>query len=200
MSADPSVLAALKAAARQAAYERRRVAHADGAAAASEAAALEWRKAVRVSPGDVVAGYRPIRTELDPTALMRALHAEGARLCTPRVEGEGRPLTFLSWTPDSPMTPGAFGAEIPANGAPVIPNVLIVPLLAFDRRGGRLGYGGGFYDRSLAQLRASDPSIRAIGFAYAAQESADPLVLEPTDQTLDGVVTERRAIFFSPGA
>ena len=86
------------------------------------------------------------------------------------------------------MVPGEFGAKIPAEGAWMEPEILIVPLVAFNRRGGRLGYGGGFYDRTLEGLRAKRPTL-AIGFAYAAQED-DDLPLEPTDQPLDLIVTE----------
>ena len=86
---------------------------------------------------------------------------------------------------------------MPETGAWLVPEVLIVPLVAFDRAGGRLGYGGGFYDRTLARLRAARPTL-AVGFAYAAQE-ADRLPLEPTDQPLDAIVTERGVIPFAPG-
>ena len=90
------------------------------------------------------------------------------------------------------MEEGPFGAMIPAAGGWIVPEILIVPLVAFDRKGGRLGYGGGFYDRTLAELRASGP-VLAIGFAFAAQEAED-LPLEPTDQPLDLIVTEAGVI------
>lgn len=93
------------------------------------------------------------------------------------------------------MVPGAFGALIPEGGEAVDPDVLIVPLLAFDRHGFRLGYGGGFYDRTLEGLRARK-SILAIGFAYESQEM-DEVPIEPTDQPLDLIVTEREV--FAPG-
>lgn len=90
------------------------------------------------------------------------------------------------------METGAFGAKIPSDGDLISPEVLIVPLVAFSRAGGRLGYGGGFYDRTLQALRAKKPTL-AIGFAYAAQEQND-LPLEPTDQPLDLIVTEQGVI------
>jgi 5-formyltetrahydrofolate cyclo-ligase len=92
------------------------------------------------------------------------------------------------------MVAGPFGALIPEAGDDVVPEVLIVPLVAFDRAGNRLGYGGGFYDRTLEGLRAARPTF-AIGFAYAAQE-AEALPLEPTDQPLDAIVTEAETLLF----
>ena len=136
----------------------------------------------------IIAGYRPIRTEIDPTPAMEALHAAGARLCVPVIEAAGRPLKFREWTPGCAMEAGPFGAEVPAAGEWLEPEVLIVPLVGWDREGWRLGYGGGFYDRTLELLRAKRPTL-AIGFAYAAQE-LDAAPREVTDQQLDAVVTE----------
>ena len=110
----------------------------------------------------------------------------------PVIEGAGRPLKFARWEPEMPLVPGPFGAMIPERPEFMAPEILIVPLVAFDRRGGRLGYGGGFYDRTLEQLRARRATL-AIGFAYAAQEAA-ALPLEPTDQPLDMIVTEAGVI------
>lgn len=177
-----------KAAVRRVAFERRRAAHAAGAGAAGQAAA-GFLAAGFAAEARVVAGYRPIRTEIDPTPLMAALHEEGLRLCVPVIEGEGLPLAFRAWAPDAAMEAGAFGAEVPAAGEWLEPDLLIVPLLAFDSGLWRLGYGGGFYDRTLARLRARGV-VRAVGLAYAAQEM-DGLPREATDQRLDAVVTER---------
>jgi 5-formyltetrahydrofolate cyclo-ligase len=127
----------------------------------------------------------PMRTEIDPLAAM-AGH-DGA-VGVPVIIGAGQALQFREWTPDCAMEMGAFGARIPAQGSWLIPQVLIVPLLAFDARGYRLGYGGGFYDRTLEGLRASGPVV-AIGFAFAAQE-VPQVPIEPTDQLLDIIVTE----------
>lgn len=140
-----------------------------------------------------LAGYVPIRSEIDPTPAM-AVHA--GPLALPVVVAAGQPLAFRSWRPGEALVPGAFCAPVPASGVPVAPVVLIVPLVAFDRSGGRLGYGGGFYDRTLADLRAAGP-VRAIGFAYAAQEVAR-VPVEPTDQPLDLIVTERGVIRPAP--
>ncbi len=177
-----------KAAARKAAFARRRAAH----AAVGPGAAGRLIDVLRPHRGRVLAGYAAIRTEIDPMPAMVAMAASG-HVCLPVIEGAGRPLSFRAWTPGASMTEGPFGAMVPAFGAPLVPEVLIVPLVAFDRRGGRLGYGGGFYDRTLAGLRAGGGAPLAIGFAYAAQE-ADGLPQEPTDAPLDLVVTEREVI------
>lgn len=170
-----------KAAARRLARQRRAAAH----AARSPDAAARLSDALRPHAGQVLAGYMPMRTEIDPLPAM-ARHA--GPVCVPVVQGAGQALRFREWRPDAVMTAGAFGAQTPVDGAWLAPRVLIVPLLAFDRRGYRLGYGGGFYDRTLAGLRAQDGAL-AIGFAFAAQE-IDRVPTEPTDEPLDLIVTE----------
>ena len=127
---------------------------------------------------------------------MLALHARKIRLCLPVIEAMDLPLRFRSWAPETEMAAGQFGAAIPANGDEVEPTLLITPLLAFSRGGGRLGYGAGHYDRTLAQLRAARPT-RAVAIAFSAQEDPE-LPLEATDQPLDAVITERETI--RPGA
>lgn len=184
-------LAAAKAAARIAAFARRKAAHAD---AAHLTPLATDRLVAALAGARIVAGYMPIRTEIDPRSAMAALHARGARLCLPVIVGNAQPLSFRAWTPGGALIAGPFGALIPEDGDPVIPDALIVPLVAFDRAGGRLGYGGGFYDRSLAQLRQSGP-VAAIGYAYAAQQ-ADALPQEPTDQLLTAIVTEAETVSF----
>ena len=136
----------------------------------------------------VISGYAPIRSEIDPMPLMRALAAAGHRLCLPVIEAAGRPLAFRAWAAGAAMEQGPFGAAIPTDGAWLEPQVLLVPLLAFDRRGFRLGYGGGFYDRTLECLRGRG-AVMAVGLAYAAQEVAR-VPTEPTDQRLDAILTE----------
>lgn len=134
-----------------------------------------------------LAGYAQMRTEIDPAPALQAASAHGP-VGLPVIQGAGLPLKFRTWTPDCAMTTGTFGANIPATGDWMTPEILIVPLVAFSRTGGRLGYGGGFYDRTLEQLRAVRPTL-AVGFAYSAQEQPS-LPLEPTDQPLDLIVTE----------
>ncbi len=137
---------------------------------------------------DVIAGYMPIRTEIDPIPVMRDLHVAGKSVVVPVIEAAGRPLRFARWSPDAAMIDGPFGAKIPRSEEFLEPDLLIVPLVAFDTNGFRLGYGGGFYDRSLARLRAKKMTL-AVGFAYGGQQ-AEALPVEPTDQPLDALVTE----------
>lgn len=180
-----------KARLRAEAIALRRAAHAEGPGRAAA------RLASVLAPcrGAVVAGYMPIRTEIDPRPAMAAHLAAGGggRVCVPVIEAEGRPLRFREWTPDAPMQPGPFGASVPESGDWLVPSVVIVPLVAFDWRGYRLGYGGGFYDRTLEGLRATGLPVIALGFAYAEQEVED-VPVEPTDQPLDLIVTQAGVI------
>ena len=181
----------LKASLRKTAFAHRRAAHAADLAAggAASRAAMEHFLAARLHDGaGVISGYRPIRTEIDPTPLMETLAAAGHRLCVPVIQGRGLALRFREWRPGAAMIEGEFGAMIPAGGDWLEPELLIAPLLAFDAAGWRLGYGGGFYDRSLQRLRAGRRTIAA-GFAYSAQQ-VDAVPRDPTDQPLDAVVTE----------
>lgn len=173
---------------RKAAFAARKVAHGQG----SDAQANDiLRNELQVFHGASVAGYMPIRTEIDPLATMTAYQGI---ISVPVIQGAAMPLKFARWTPNDTMVDGPFGAKVPARLEYVEPEVLIVPLVGFDRAGNRLGYGGGFYDRTLEILRAKRPTV-AIGFAYAAQE-LDDLPIEPTDQPLDMIVTERGVLRF----
>ncbi|MBE0454018.1 MAG: 5-formyltetrahydrofolate cyclo-ligase [Roseovarius sp.] len=182
-----SDLVARKAAARKAALARRLEAHraAPPGAAGLLSAVLAGHRGVSL------AGYMPIRSEIDPLPAMAEAAAHGP-VAVPVIEGAGLPLRFSRWEPGCPLREGPFGAMVPETDDFMTPEILIVPLVAFDRAGGRLGYGGGFYDRTLQGLRAARPTL-AIGFAYGAQE-AEGLPLEPTDQPLDMVVTEDEVI------
>ncbi|HUF56604.1 MAG TPA: 5-formyltetrahydrofolate cyclo-ligase [Thermohalobaculum sp.] len=181
-------LAHAKAALRRASFAARRAARAADDGSAAEAAAEHFR-ALRLHTGAaVISGYRPIRTELDPTPLMDSLISAGHRLCVPVIEGRGLPLRFREWTTRSPMVEGPFGAFVPEEGDWLEPELLIAPLLAFDRAGRRLGYGGGFYDRTLHRLRQRRRTL-AVGFGYAAQEVPE-VPADATDQTLNAIVTE----------
>lgn len=175
-----------KAAARRAAAAARKAVHEGPDGAARAAAAQAQLADVLAGFGPVpVAGYLPIRSEIDPRPVMAA---HPGPVGVPVIEAEGLPLRFHLWGPAAALVAGRFGAPVPAEGAEVVPRVLIVPLLAWDRRGFRLGYGGGFYDRTLAALRARGP-VAALGFAYAAQEMAE-VPVDGFDQRLDAVVTE----------
>ena len=175
-----------KNAARKAAFAARKVAHEMGQGHAGHLSSV-----LAGYRGVPLAGYAQMRTELDPTAAMAEASAHGL-VSMPVIQAAGQPLKFREWTPECEMTDGPFGAQVPSTGDWVTPEILIVPLVAFSRAGGRLGYGGGFYDRTLEGLRALKPTL-AIGFAYAAQE-LDDLPLEPTDQPLDLIVTEHGII------
>ena len=171
-----------KSVARTAAFARRKDAHAMGQG--NSGYLSEVLAGYRGVP---LASYMAMRTEIDPTAAMEEAAAHGP-VGVPVIMGAGQPLKFRLWEPGCALIKGEFGAMIPESGDWMIPEIVVVPLVAFDRNGGRLGYGGGFYDRTLEQLRAVHPTM-AIGFAYGAQE--DPqLPLEPTDQPLDLIVTE----------
>jgi 5-formyltetrahydrofolate cyclo-ligase len=186
-------LADRKDAVRKAAFAARHIAHKAGAKA--RLAHAGYLSSVLAGyRGVPLAGYAQMWTEIDPTAAMEEASAHGA-VCMPVIIAPATPLKFRAWTPDCVMETGTFGAKIPSIGDWIIPEILIVPLLAFSRKGGRLGYGGGFYDRTLEGLRAHRPTL-AIGFAYAAQEMLD-LPLEPTDQPLDLIVTETGIIDIS---
>lgn len=141
--------------------------------------------------GVPLAGYMPIRTEIDPLAVMAEAAAHGP-VGVPVIEGPARPLRFDLWEPQMPMKAGAFGAMVPEIGVEMVPEILIVPLVAFTRAGARMGYGGGFYDRTIAGLRARG-AVLTIGFAFAGQEAGD-LPVEPTDEVLDMIVTEVEVI------
>ncbi len=152
---------------------------------------------VAPATGAVVAGYWPMRHEIDPRPLMERLHALGHPCALPVTDGAERPLRFRAWTPDTILVPGAYGTSVPAPEAPEVePRILLIPLLAFDREGWRLGYGGGYYDRTLSALRHGReqeewPGLAA-GLAYAEQETSS-VPHGPRDQPLDWIVTESAA-------
>ena len=143
----------------------------------------------RLSSIATVAGYRALGTELSPGPLMQALSLAGVRLALPVCVGADEPLIFRSWSPGEELIPDTLGVPSPGPAATIIrPDLVIAPLLAFDRTGGRLGQGGGHYDRTLEALRAQGP-ILVVGLAYAGQEVAE-VPSEPHDQKLDAILTE----------
>jgi len=143
-----------------------------------------------MAPGAAVSGYCPMGDEADPLPLLKALAARGHPTGLPVTPAARAPLIFRRWTPGEALVQARFGLSEPPPTAEVIePSILLVPLLAFDRTGHRLGYGAGYYDRTLEKLRASR-TILAVGIAYAGQE-VDEVGAGPHDQKLDWVVTER---------
>ncbi len=135
-----------------------------------------------------MAGFWPLAREIDIRPLLTQLSDRGHVIVLPETPPRGRPLVFRCWTPGAPMRRERFGTVCP-DGAVMQPDFLLVPLLAFDRAGRRLGYGGGYYDRTLAGL----PGARAVGCAYAAQE-VDAVPAGPQDVRLSAVATERGVI------
>lgn len=148
---------------------------------------------VPVRADAVWSGFWPVREEIDPLPLLTAVAEAGGRAALPVVAGRDAPLLFRRWRPDMDLQAGAFGIREPGPDAPeVVPDVVLVPLLAFDRAGGRLGYGGGFYDRTLSALRLIR-SVTAIGVAYAGQELPE-VPEEAHDEPLDAIATEHEII------
>jgi 5-formyltetrahydrofolate cyclo-ligase len=148
---------------------------------------------VPVAAGIAVSGYWPVADELDVRPLLTRLHGLDHAIGLPVVAARGEPLRFRRWEPGAPMVAAAYGILVPDETAPeIVPRLVLVPMLAFDRGGWRLGYGGGFYDRTLAVLRQAGP-VLAAGVAFAAQEVA-AVPRDPLDQRLDWIVTEREAI------
>lgn len=183
-----SDLAGVKAAVRKAAFARRKAAFAEVDMAPAQ---VVLGHVLAAFAGRVVSGYLPIRTEIDPRPAL-AEATDRSPVCMPVIDGRARPLRFRAWHPGAELAEGPFGTGAPAEGRFLVPDVLVVPLLAFDRSGARLGYGGGYYDRTLEGLRHAGRPV-AVGFAYAAQE-VDAVPVEPTDQRLDAVVTEEGLI------
>lgn len=178
----------VKAVARAEAFARRAEAFATGQGQAAEILA----DLLSAHRGKVLSGYMPMRSEIDP---LPAMAAHQGPVGVPVILAKDTPLKFREWSPGCRLVQGAFKAMIPEEGAWVEPEVVIVPLLAFDARGYRLGYGGGFYARTLEGLRARGP-VLAVGFAFAAQEVAE-VPIDQFDQRLDAVVTETGVRVFS---
>ncbi|HEY0331240.1 MAG TPA: 5-formyltetrahydrofolate cyclo-ligase [Rhodopseudomonas sp.] len=187
LNAEKTILRAVALARRQALGDT------DRAAAAQALARRPFPLAV--GPGDVVAGYFPLRNEFDPRPLLQAMAAHGALLALPAIVAPDRPLAFRAWRPDDVLPCGQFGIPEPAVAAEsVVPSIVLVPLAAFDRAGHRIGYGGGYYDRSLEALRRQ-AAVTAIGLGFAVQEI--PLVPALAhDARLDLVLTEAETIDF----
>jgi 5-formyltetrahydrofolate cyclo-ligase len=181
-----------KAELRRAALERRDQLDPDIRAAAAQTVALQPLP-LAVPPGAVVSGFSPIRSEINPMPLLRRLADAGAELALPMIVARGKPLSFRAWTFGQELQRGQWGIREPKGDArEVQPDVVIVPLAAFDRLGNRIGYGAGYYDLTLTALRAMKPVV-ALGVAYAVQE-IDAVPALPHDAPLDLVLTEREVI------
>lgn len=184
---DPALIAAKASARQQAAAAR-----AGRDPACGQDLARHFLDDFPLDRGIAVSGFWPMGDEIDIRPLLAALHARGHPVGLPVTGRRGTPLVFRAWTPETAMISGRFGTSHP-EGPEVTPAVLLIPLLAFDAEGRRLGYGGGFYDRTLALL----PQALRIGCAYAAQEV--PLVpTGPFDQKLHAIATEAGIRRFPP--
>ena len=163
---------------------------------AAAAAALAKRGLpLQVTNGLVISGYSPIRNEIDPAPLMTKLAGQGARLALPTVNARGKALTFRAWTPGDRLMMGMLGIPEPSTAAAeVVPDIMLVPLAAFDSSGHRIGYGAGHYDYTFAHLRKSK-AVTGIGIAFAAQQIESIPALSH-DVPLDYVLTEKRVFDF----
>jgi 5-formyltetrahydrofolate cyclo-ligase len=188
-----AVKAALRLRARAQRVTFLKSAHPDAAAEAAK----NFFSAVPLEPGMVVAAYWPIRDELDCRPVLTRLMDSGQPVCLPVVLGEEQPLELRLWEQGVPLYPSGFGTLAPPDDAPrAEPDVILMPLLGFDRAGTRLGYGGGYYDRTLASMTKRP---RLVGFAFQAQE-LDFIPREPHDIPLDTLITEQGVLQFTTQA
>ena len=184
--------ASLKAALRAEALARRDTIPPAERQAAAEAVAARDFPLILV-PGAVVSGFSPLKSEINPLPLMRKLATAGARLALPVVVGRGQPLIMRAYAFGDALDAGVWGIREPKADAPEVePDVMIVPLAAFDRRGHRIGYGAGYYDLTINRLRGRK-AVTAIGIGYAAQEVPE-VPTTPRDARLDLVLTEKATI------
>ena len=177
---------------RREAAKRRDALPGDLRAAAAEMIAVR-EFPLRISATVIVSGFIPLKSEINPLPLMQRLAELGARLALPRIIGRGQPLSMRAWQFGAALNRGQWGIREPKPDArEVDPDILLVPLLAFDRAGYRIGYGAGYYDMTIARLR-SLKKIIAVGIAFAVQEVPE-IPKTPRDERLDLVLTEREAI------
>ena len=182
----------LKTSLRSEVAARRDALPADERRAAADAIASR-KFPLSVSASVIVSGFMPLKSEINPLPLMQRLAEQGAGLALPRIVGRGQPLSMRRWEFGGPLDRGQCGIREPKPGAAEVdPDILLVPLLAFDRGGYRIGYGAGYYDMTLARLR-SLKTIIAVGIAFAAQEVPE-IPKTPRDERLDLVLTERETI------
>jgi 5-formyltetrahydrofolate cyclo-ligase len=181
-----------KAALRVAAQARRDALPTDERKAAAETIAAR-KFPLAITPSTIISAFMPLKSEINPLPLMQKLAEAGARLALPAIAGRGKPLIMRAWEFGAPLDRGQWGIREPKPDAPEVePDILLVPLLAFDRAGHRLGYGAGYYDMTIHRLRALKP-VTAVGIAFAAQE-VPKIPTTPRDERLDLVLTEREVI------
>ncbi len=160
---------------------------------AARHAARAFLDAVDIEDGAVVALYHPINTELDTEPLAAALMERGVAIALPVAAKKPAPLVFRRYEAGDPLVAGAFGEDVPTDDADMVaPAIIVAPLLAYTRAGDRLGYGGGYYDRTIEALR-KERAVVFVGYGFAAQQ-VDALPASPLDQRLDWIVTEQGAI------
>jgi len=192
LNATPQQTQDVKAQLRREALARRDALPAEARKAAAETIASRAFPLV-IAPGAIVSGFMPLKSEINPLPLMRKLADAGAKLALPVAAGRGKPLIMRAWAWGEPLVPGVWGIRAPPPQAPEAePDILLVPLLAFDRAGHRIGYGAGYYDLTITRLRAKKP-VAAVGLAFAIQEIT---AVPPTrfDARLDLVLTESETI------
>jgi len=143
----------------------------------------------KFKPPLMIAGYSPINTEINPLKVLEKLESDGYNLCLPIVKAKATPLCFKSWKFGEELVKGKYNVKIPKKGNWVVPDIVITPLLAFDHRGYRLGYGGGYYDRTIAMLKARGKLV-VVGFAFAEQE-IQSVPTNDTDHKLDAIITQK---------
>jgi 5-formyltetrahydrofolate cyclo-ligase len=181
-----------KAAFRQEAIALRDALPADARKAAAEAIAAR-KFPLAITPGTIISGFMPLKSEINPLPLLQRLSEAGARLALPAIAGRGKPLIMRAWEFGASLDRGQWGIREPKPEAPEVePDILLVPLLAFDRAGYRLGYGAGYYDMTIHRLRGLKP-VTAVGIAFAVQE-VPKIPTTPRDERLDLVLTEREVI------
>lgn len=172
---------------------RRRSAIEPDYALSSAQSLLSFIRRMEIPAGSTVSAYWPMKSEIDVRPVMHFLHEAGMTVCLPVVTEKGEAMLFRRWAPEETLVVGMYGVEQPGeNCEAVVPDVLLLPLVAFDRNGGRLGYGGGFYDRTLVRLRRE--GLHRIGGVAFAMQEVEKVPQEETDETLDFIVTEKEFI------
>ncbi len=160
---------------------------------AANSAAKLFIKNIPINKNDIIAAYWPISDELSCLPLVKQLRGRGHQICLPVTIAENKPLIFKLWQKEPKLLDGEYGIRIPDNDAPILaPNIIIVPLVAFDKKGARLGYGKGYYDRTIANMKQK-PLLVGYGFALQEVEQIDS---ESHDVPLDYMVSEKKVVKF----